>query len=360
MAANQAVCSTFALNVYQDNNIKPIPDGYQLLCDCPPEMQQDNYFGQAYYSTSSIGSGIVEVVIAHRGTELNFGNIVDDLLLALKIAPEAYELSSKPFTDYVEKLIRTKFPSSNFIFVHTGHSLGAIHAELCTAYQYPKVRIIDAVVCISFESPGSKPIINALVEKGELNKNLYMLPFLITTENADVNVITCCNEHITQPNMCPVGYDIGTLKSFPIDKLDWVLKFSLDQHKMIKMYNYWHRTEKNPNIEVKKSTWPVGFDAGYQYYKTYSNHPLYWDSVLTKYWDDNPDLQSAYNGDYGKYYQELKNEYFGEGKKPLVHSNALSQFGVFNNDSAELISDFVMIQKNSVHEEPNVSQCSIV
>ena len=148
-------CSALALDVYRDADRPPLPEGYQLLCDCPKELQHDDYFGAAYYVV--IDDRSVSVVIAHRGTKINFGNLIDDLLLALEIAPEAYELSSKPFTEYVINQANEKFPKGTRLsYVFTGHSLGSIHAELCMASKCE----LDEFSAITFESPGSKPIIS--------------------------------------------------------------------------------------------------------------------------------------------------------------------------------------------------------
>jgi hypothetical protein len=134
--------AAFALLVYHDEGNEPdIPDGFTLLCKCPIEMQSKNYYGEAYYRIEyayySDGRKIpagVTVVIVHRGTILTKDNLEDDLQVALKIAPDAYFTGSKPFTNYVSSLAYSKFPYSEGFFthhfVHVGHSLGAIHAEL--------------------------------------------------------------------------------------------------------------------------------------------------------------------------------------------------------------------------------------
>jgi hypothetical protein len=320
-------CAAFSLEVYRDKDRPPIPPGFIWLCDCPTELQNDSYFGAAYYFP--VTDEMFHVVIAHRGTVLTFGNIMDDLLLALQIAPDAFELSAKPFTKYVKNLLTSKFPKIFSIYVHTGHSLGAIHTELCVANESANA------LGVTFESPGSKPIIVDLVSKGKLPIDAIARACLyVNTYNADVNAVNSCNEQISmQVSLCRREYSFGTSTLLPMDRIYYISEFTLDQHSMLKMYLHWQRVGEEKSATGLKSkenrvaSWPIGFSAGYSYYMKYSNHPDYWDAALRSFWDKNPDVQAAYKGKYSDYYAYMKKTYFPDGAcaiKSILFESKLS------------------------------------
>ena len=68
--------------------------------------------------------------------------------------------------------------------IHTGHSLGAVLAELCAA-KYNRQ-------AVTFESPGTKPLIKKLLA----NQKVNWKKFNITSYNAEPNKINSVHEHV--------------------------------------------------------------------------------------------------------------------------------------------------------------------
>ena len=68
--------------------------------------------------------------------------------------------------------------------IHTGHSLGAVLAELCA--------VKDDSKAITFESPGSKPLASQLVDI----QNIDVENVDITSYNAEPNQINTLHEHL--------------------------------------------------------------------------------------------------------------------------------------------------------------------
>lgn len=303
--------SALALDVYRDKDRPPIPSYLTWLCDCPPELQSKDYFGAAYYANSG---DYVHIYIAHRGTILSFENLIDDLLIALGKAPRTFESNAKPFIEYVKKQVSSKLPQKKISVInHTGHSLGAILAELFVALGSDSYSVSGR----TFESPGSKPIIKDLMNQGKLPRDaLARTQSLVTIYNADVNVINSCNEQATdlRAYLCSVGYDFSSIQSiFPVSIAYYLTKFTPDQHSMLKMYRFMQGT-------VHWETFPqdvAGLGYGYSFYKKYQDyrHRYYWDAALKIYWDTNLDIQKQYHGDYGAYRSFMLKTYFPDGIK---------------------------------------------
>lgn len=316
-AISSAEAAAFALSVYHDEkNTPPIPDDFILLCKCPLEMQNKNYYGEAYYRIDyayysdgrKTPSGVT-VVLTHRGTILNQDNLEDDVRIALKIAPDTYFTGSKRFTDYVTSLVYAKFPYSDgfFVhhFVHVGHSLGAIHAELNYFYQRKRELSDNEIYATTFESPGSKEIVLGLISIGELHPNSLFWTGNLTIINSDINLINTTNEQANRVWTVNAGYDfinISQINLSPLDIKYFSTLYTLDQHSMVKIYNYLKNGGKLTGFTI----YPSGIAQAFKYYKTYSpdwenEHHKYWDKALKIYWDNHKEIHSDYNNDFSNY-----------------------------------------------------------
>jgi hypothetical protein len=311
--------AAFSLLVYRDQiNPPPIPDGFILLCQCPLEFQNKDYYGEAYYrleyDTNSDGHKTdkpigVTVVIAHRGTVLKTDNLIDDLQVTLKMAPNSFFTSSKPFTDYVRTLAYSKFPYSEgfatHTFIHTGHSLGAIHAEL--NYVYQTKNDYGNVYAITFESPGSKEIIVGLILTNILSSGtlLWWTGSSVEIINADINCINTLNHQISRVWRINHGYDfvnVPKMNVSPVDIKYFMTLFTYDQHSMEKIYDYF----KNGGQLFIHRDYPVGIENAFKYYKTYypesnKEHRDYWDQAFKLYWDNHNEIHAAYGNSLDNY-----------------------------------------------------------
>lgn len=310
--------AAFSLLVYQDEENQPsMPDGFALLCKCPLEFQNKNYYGEAYYrleygiypdghkTDKSVG---VTVVIAHRGTILKTDNLSDDLLVALKMAPDSFFMSSKQFTDYVRSLVYSKFPYGDgflmYRFMHTGHSLGAIHAELNYLYHRSK-EPLGYIYATTFESPGSKEIIEGLMLTNSLPAASLAWASSIEIINTDINVINTANQQASFPYRISPGYNflnIPKINISPIDIKYFATFFSIDQHNMTKIYNYF---QKGGDF-IDCGPYPAGIINAFNYYKIYNptidqGHRDYWNQAFKVYWDNHNEIHTDYGDKFDNY-----------------------------------------------------------
>jgi len=365
-----ANASTFALDVYRGKDRPALPLNYQWLCDVPADMSFSNYFGAAYYMHVTDPDEYVQVVIAHRGTVLSFGNLHDDLDIALGKIPNEF-VSAIAFTEYVKQKITAKFPHKNgsdnypsILYWHVGHSLGAILTELCVA-RY--ILEDEGTVGISFESPGSKPIMDKLVLEGRLNADAIRIMKQMPTMficNADVNCINTCNEQIAQVYQIEDGYELPITRVNPTDISFYILFFTLDQHSILKIYNYWSSPiEKGPILR----NWPIGLEVGYQYYMKYSNHSSYWEAAMENVWKNDPNLEARFFNIYQDYHESMMKKYFSDTNAQLI-----SKVGLFkpSNQKSQLLEDieddYVFVEKPDINvstipeEQPATNRCLVM
>lgn len=192
----------FDLSSYQDwEEMNDIED-YQITKDKKLNkilnatfkfVSKGGYYGRAYLNKHNN-----QIIIAHRGTnffeeeeddESFFSNLKtvlhtlkdvdDDLAIYRGKIPPQFR-AARHFEDQVREKYSKEFKSNPSI-IHTGHSLGAILAELCAINSQAKA--------ITFESPGSLPIVKELLQTEDVNTK----KFDVTIYNAAPNLINSTN-----------------------------------------------------------------------------------------------------------------------------------------------------------------------
>ena len=161
-------------------------------------LGQGGYFGRAYVYPKR-----KKLIIAHRGTDLDrkelkngkssWKRTLNTLLNTIKDIDDDYAIfkgdipqqqfdAAENFTQQAIAKYVQQYKHEPQV-IHTGHSLGAVLAELCAA-KYDRQ-------AITFESPGTKPMIQKLLGKKKVNwKKLN-----ITSYNAEPNKINSVHEH---------------------------------------------------------------------------------------------------------------------------------------------------------------------
>lgn len=315
--------AAFSLHVYRDADEPPIPAGWVLLLDCPTEHQLDGYFGAVYAQCIDTDDQIYDVVIAHRGTS-NFPDLIEDLemFIAQKV-PAQFLTSAAPFTSEAIAFLDQKYGRTNYSITFTGHSLGASIAELCVARWCSPDELVT--MGLTFESPGSKPLITELIQQGHLPAgSLEYAASVIVTCNADVNAINSCLEHISNPggpHYVGYSYISSDLSEYPIppDQVYFFFDFTWhDQHQMVKIFNYW---KDGPDLQNPKKIknnfvldsgfkWPIGVSNAFDYYMTYLpncgegpeiEHQQYWDTYIQKCWDESALIRMQYKNNQGSF-----------------------------------------------------------
>ena len=309
-------CAAFSLYVYRDQDQPPLPDGWSVLFDCPDELRCEGYYAMAFIGPPEKISGMnsYEVVIAHRGTIISAGDLWSDFEVLLGRMPGQFIKGAYLFNEYVRQYINKNYPAPEnwYSITHTGHSLGAILAELCVASDVKYRDSLGESFGSTFESPGSKPIIQSMEKAGTLPSGASSYADgAIYIAMADVDAINTCNEQIgyMTPSLNPIGYDYAVDSKdagiLPPGKLLYFSNYTVnDQHKMVKMYQYWKESKEYKIVKkenVENSAWVVGFDKGYEYYLTYEKRYNYWDGYLLYIWNSHPAIHSDYNDDVGQW-----------------------------------------------------------
>ncbi len=313
------LCAAFSLDVYRDKQRPPLPENWTVYLDSHHKLLSHGYFGSAYIQTNADANSAIpiNVVVAHRGTD-SFKDIVEDLeMWAFHKTPAQFTKEAIPFINQVIKKIKNDNTINTVNLYFTGHSLGATLAELSLAYYIADFFTDTDSIClkgaIDFESPGSKPLIESLINAGKIpSQNLGQASQLLQTYNADTNIINTCMEHITPINYAhAVGYSwiADPIHGYPLTPgteyfgLNFTVK---DQHKMLKMYDYMSNDSTIENTHYKRilpHQWPVGIDSALQTYLNYHTpfiyvHSHYWDQYIQLSWENNPKIHTEYNSEY--------------------------------------------------------------
>lgn len=342
----------FSLITYKEEALNVVPANYHLLATCPSKLQKENYYGESYYTVSS--NNAVTVFIAHRGSVYSYHDIESDFWIYEGKTPSSFNEGAMPFVDHVTQTAKEKFPNQPIVFVHTGHSLGSIHAELAYAYQNSK--ITDPIFAISFENPGSKPIMEDAISRGYVRKDALSLTEHVEIYNTDANAINTCNPHFKAPNWINVGYQFNaTIDEMPTDYTYFITTFTPSQHSIINIVN---KFDANTVVYDKKE-YPNGRSKAYDFYLTYDINPVhqdYWDKAIADYWDKHQKIHSKYNNNFAAFKQEMID----------TKLTRVSQFGMFANKQStrddeinNLMNEFVVLDVKPVNK-PVVHECSMM
>lgn len=162
------------------------------------------YHGQAYLNNKT-----GELVISHRGTENimdalgdsesnnsknNLMDLIRDLdndyeIFSGQIPREQY-LEARSFSRKVQQKYEADYGEAPKV-IHTGHSLGAVLAELCA--------LTEDCEAVTFESPGISPFLKELEELSAGSFDLESFQpgkAKITIYNAEPNKVNTLHDHI--------------------------------------------------------------------------------------------------------------------------------------------------------------------
>ena len=349
-------CAALALDVYRGDKRPPLPSGWKIYCDYKPVPDDKGYFGACYIKEIDcpiVGKIPTEILFAHRGTILSTQDLITDLWLALGEVPDQYANAKKFYDDTVIKL-KKSYPtiahSIESIITQVGHSLGAIIAEImCAATFYIETLLTRRAV--SFESPGSKQMIESMIEKKSLPPNaLNIAKKNCTIIQTHVNIINACNEQINDVNTLdiPFNYDVfdGPISIVPSEYFEnyyYIIGYSfLDQHKIQHIYDYL-KAKKKPSFAGK---WPFGFENGYLHYKSLRLEN-YWDDGYIKIcWDTHPLIQWYYNYQYDEYYNYFVKEYLSDSSLLDKLTKSFDVPGLFPTK----VGNFIVFEEESIAE----------
>lgn len=165
-----AVMSSLAYDPDDTNLSNKLPDEWIEYDNSNQSIVNRENDNQGYYGIAYINRDTNQVVIAHRGTDvwvttpsveiewqgifslpdidIDFGDVDDNIYrIARGLIPDQFTLSTLPFVQRVSEAA-----GEEYTITHTGHSLGAVLAELSTVF-------FSQTSAVTFDSPGTTPMI---------------------------------------------------------------------------------------------------------------------------------------------------------------------------------------------------------
>ncbi|WP_121542675.1 hypothetical protein [Candidatus Rickettsia colombianensi] len=195
------------LNVYNLEALKVneqlTDSGWEILTASCDHVSTAKY---GYKAVAFINKETKEVHIASAGTKFNIYDLLDDGLITLHYLPTKLT----PLQEFVNEVINKLGGLSKAIeysFNTSGHSLGAIIADLTSVEIHS--RNLHFNKSTTFESPGSKPIIERAIKKnfftGKVTTPIEELAIHSKIYNAKHNLINITNKHLGKTTMVLPG-----------------------------------------------------------------------------------------------------------------------------------------------------------
>jgi len=314
--------AALALDVYRDNDRPALPPGWRLYQDFSLQDDTDGYFGACYLLNNNAAQNshhIDAIVFAHRGTVLSIDDMLADVTLALGHVPDQY-IVAREFVDRTLEKIKKDYPDEPLdihrILTHTGHSLGAILSDVMCATGFKKHNIAG-VTSITFENPGSKPILNHMAKEGKILSNaLEHTVQHCQIHQTHYNIVNTSNEQVNNVRYMNIPFDFdvggGPITDIPSEyyaNLYYLMSYSIDQHRMRHIYNYL----ASEGELFATSSWPYGFENGYNAYRGMGYdglpHTDYWDKYIKICWESHRDIRDKYNHQYQSYHAHFIKNY---------------------------------------------------
>ncbi|GEM_PF-3304246 len=276
-----------SLNVY-DNPQNNLPTGWkEFTFNGVPLIPSDDFYAFPYINTT-----LKKIIIAFRGTLTLENYVKEDIEIVFNNLPPSFVSYAVPFVDAVKAEAIQQYPDFEISF--TGHSLGAILAELCAA-KYKKQ-------AVTFESPGSGTMIDELVKKAQLSLETPTLAAKnIISYQAAISSINRHNPYLgTRIRLYPaptfidpllVSYEYATPLINPCGSLDLPTpsifgQYSTRQHQMKELLAQFDPEEGAlvytlyPPFEQDGSN--HGYNYAYNMWLNYDENPYYWDKAIEK------------------------------------------------------------------------------
>ncbi|KJV56020.1 lipase family protein [Orientia chuto str. Dubai] len=167
-------------------------DGWKVLCTSA-DYADTNQCG--YKAVALINEKTKQVHIATAGTNpTNMHDLRDDLC---GVYNHGYISKTKPMQAFLDKItssVSSHGPISSWDFSTSGHSLGAVVADLTAAEI--RCRNLKLSKAITFENPGSKPIVENQYFSNEDRKSILSFAKHCVVVNAQPNFINATNDQL--------------------------------------------------------------------------------------------------------------------------------------------------------------------
>lgn len=304
----------YSKDVKQGDTVQINQEGWQII---GTKKGSNDYFGAIYKNERS-----KQLVLAHRGTQ-SFGNVIEDIQGVVLQLITAQHQEAYNFTK--EAVERAK--DSNLHLSSTGHSLGALLAELSVYWCHDQFNYYD-INAVTFESPGAR----GLIEKRMLSN--------LKGNRTDLETLDII-QYLSYPNLINTfGSHIGTVYQIQpmLGTLGWVLGWYTKQaHSMSNIVEIFENSLKeNQDISrtrVLMQDWPLG-----------SEREKFFDNTL--FLDGKYSLQKlSSNNEFVLYYKGHYTQATGIDERTQLLLRH------FNQGVREFLSDFYQLHKHLLKEE---------
>lgn len=340
---------------YPGQNTNDIPEGFAVLDECPEEFQWWGYFGKSYFKINK-ETKTIDFIIAHRGTDNNFGIVEDAKLWLAEVLPAQYAEGAKPFMQQTIKKMQDIVARENDLagftinYQVTGHSLGAALGEL-TMIDSAQGNILDEkgqpikMTGFLVENPGvpyetEQKILDANQSKGEVVPEEEIGNYICENTVLLNNRPDAINTLFPTPSNYQYRLDIDNREYPRFLGIPLPLLPSLFYYAYPYSFNVVHPDanivtylKANGSDSLKNlGPWPYGLMRGFHQWENYGLNTKYWDGYLKQLWMHNGVESTIIQCMFGKKYNEFSEFYITH----FLNVHALSE-----NDSKQLHSQGV-------------------
>jgi hypothetical protein len=352
-------------HVYKGNDCPPLGDGWELFSEYVPDPHEDNgYYGACYIKKQfDEPYAYYHVVFAHRGTIISFDdigasveNLIGDINVALGHIPAQYYNANQFVLKTLGEIEGKKY---QYHLIQTGHSLGAIIADLLSVLKRPTPFSCQSY---TFDNPGSKPIIEEMIKRGEADPGaIDQAKRGNNAYQSNPNVINTCNEQATKVSLIEFrkwNYNVFDGPMIPIPSsyilnLYYIFGYTPERH-AIKTICESLKENCNYNNVIE---WPYGLKAGYKRYLSDSwldGSSHYWSGYAEIIWQKRPDIQEEYHWYYRHFYLDFL-DFLHQTRDNVMNLSSNKSMLFFQvkspNDIDKIIDEFIMINKNDTQDE---------
>ena len=170
----------------------------KLLADWRVHKVYDSRKDSGYYGVSYINSQTGQLILVHRGTELNVKDLFknESSLKATKGVMGGVIIAQQAEAYAITKELVDEAKEVGYSFSVSGHSLGAYLAELSAYYCYFDFDY-EGIKAVTFDSPGSKAMMDQYrshVINRKTKKDVTELD--MTSYLSMPSILNSCNEHV--------------------------------------------------------------------------------------------------------------------------------------------------------------------
>lgn len=261
-------------NIYNNSKeMKALPSEWKLV-------SSSTLGDQNFYAASYINESQKKIIIAFRGTVTLENKVQEDIAIFLNKIPPLFMSRAIPFVDTV--IASTARQYTGFDVSFTGHSLGAILAELCAA-KYTRS-------AVTFESLGTREMIDDMARKDQLPRDAPIkVEKNIFSYQAAISLINRINGYLgTRIRLYP-DFSLAPLSIVPplsgCDSLDMPTpgifrEYSFQQHHMAALLEQFDPVEGPLVYSFYPPFKEGGFTHALNTWLNYDENPYYWDKVI--------------------------------------------------------------------------------